>query len=104
MRGLVAGVLLVHDLHIALGGRGLEPPAGCGLVLRHALALVQRAGVVELAEHRVKQDAEQYDIGLQEFPGIHRHVTDAGLGRNGFRHDQDHPHETERIANADEDR
>ena len=63
-----------------------------------------REHVGELAEQRVEQDADHHHVGLQELARVHRHVADARLRRDRFRHDQHHPHQPEREAHADENR
>ena len=62
------------------------------------------AAIGSLAEQRVNQDREHDDVDEHEFAGLHRHVAEAGLGRDRLRDDQGQPHDSERVADADEDR
>ena len=60
--------------------------------------------VGELAEQRVDQDRQHDDVDQQELARLHRHVAEAGRGRDRLGDDQRQPHDAERIAQADEDR
>ena len=59
--------------------------------------------VRQLAKQSVNDDAEQDDVGLQEFARVHRHIADAGRCRDGLGDDQGQPHHAEAIAQSDKD-
>ncbi len=59
--------------------------------------------ISQLAQQGVKQDADQHHVGLQKLACVHGQVTNAGLRRDGFGHDQDDPHQAQRKAQADQD-
>src|ERR1700748_1455832 len=57
----------------------------------------------KLAKQSVDDDAEQNDIGLEEFTGVQGHEADAGRSGDGLRHDQGEPHDPQPVAQPDED-
>ena len=56
-----------------------------------------RHHVSRLPQQRVKADAQEHDIGLQKIAGVHCHVPDPVIARDGFRYDQRQPHNAQRV-------
>ncbi|CDN41256.1 hypothetical protein BN871_AE_00010 [Paenibacillus sp. P22] len=58
--------------------------------------------VGQLAEQGVDDDAEHNDVQLEKFPGVHGHVSDAGIRGDRLRNDEDEPGDAQGVSHADE--